>query len=73
MACPIRLAGSTEMSIRYVPFGIRRPARQKMNVAEIYGTRAIRMRLSGNVLKSAAKKRTTAVQISVAEDDLKNT
>ncbi|MDX6460614.1 MAG: hypothetical protein QOE55_4311, partial [Acidobacteriaceae bacterium] len=38
MACPIRLAGSTEMSIRYVPFGIRRPARQKMNVAEAYGT-----------------------------------
>src|SRR5258708_29962962 len=62
MACPIRLAGSTEMSMRYLPFGIRSPARQKMNVAEAYGTRASRVRVSGEELKIAAKKHTTTAQ-----------
>src|SRR5260370_40281505 len=65
MACPIRLAGTTEMSMRYLPFGIRRPARQKMNVAEAYGTSASRVRLSRNVLKNAAKKREPPVQTAV--------
>src|SRR5260370_38811182 len=72
MACPIRLAGSTEMSMRYLPCGIGRPARQKMNVAEAYGTRARRVRPSGNRLKTAEKKGAIPGQIDVRITSTRN-